>query len=595
MCAAGPTRGCAPAIGCTAQQLSSPMRTIAVTLLPTIVAATVAAPSSSTNPWYVTDGGVGIWCSPVASRTISLKSGARMATGCTARWYCVPPNSTSIAASPFAANTGATYCTVAAVTSNCAHSPGGAGCGVGTWATLGQAKAVATSRERAPANSRPARRPVVDGIDGAGETGRPRQSTPACCLRQPGAALDRTIAPRPRSIATGRGGSRPKCGANRRVDGLRARARTFAQPRRNHLAEFAAAMFAGLEAADPAAADQVGDRRLDLATGRSFADVVEQQREREDGRQRRCLVGALVLRRAAVDALEHRYLAGVDVARGGDAHAADQHGAEVGDDVAEQVGRHRDVEPLRCLDHPHARRVDVGVVGGDARILARDVGERARPQILRAHGVRLVDERDLRLLLAGLGPALLREFERVADDALGAAARVDHLLQRDLVFGALLGVPEHAGVGVLGVLAAEHHVDVGRRLALERAQRLVVELDRPQVHVEVELVPQTRDDRELELADLDARIADRAEQHGVHRPDALERRVGHRLASLQEVLGAVRHRLAFGAEAEDLLRGVEDTQRRGDDLLADAVARQDTDVVDLAHLVSACSRKGGAV
>ena len=92
-----------------------------------------------------------------------------------------------------------------------------------------------------------------------------------------------------------------------------------------------------------------------------------------------------------------------------------------------------------------------------------------------------------------------------------------------------------------------------------------------------------RDDRELELADFDARIADRAEQHRVHVADAIERRVRHRLAGREEVVGAVGHPLALRLESVDFLRGVEDAQRGGDDFLADAVAGEDADVVDLAH------------
>ena len=56
-----------------------------------------------------------------------------------------------------------------------------------------------------------------------------------------------------------------------------------------------------------------------------------------------------------------------------------------------------------------------------------------------------------------------------------------------------------------------------------------------------------RDDRELELADLDARIADRAEEIACWSLTSVERGVGHDLAGLQEVLGAVRvARLALG-------------------------------------------------
>ena len=56
---------------------------------------------------------------------------------------------------------------------------------------------------------------------------------------------------------------------------------------------------------------------------------------------------------------------GIDVAAGGDAHAALNHRAEVGDDVAEHVVGDDHVEPLGVLHHPHAGGVDVGVVALD--------------------------------------------------------------------------------------------------------------------------------------------------------------------------------------------------------------------------------------
>ena len=80
----------------------------------------------------------------------------------------------------------------------------------------------------------------------------------------------------------------------------------------------------------------------------------------------------------------------------------------------------------------------------------------------------------------------LQQLERVADHALDALARVDHLGDGDLVRRALAVDAAEAGVGVLGVLAHDDHVDVGRLLVLQRAERLVVEADRAQVHEQVE-------------------------------------------------------------------------------------------------------------
>ena len=59
---------------------------------------------------------------------------------------------------------------------------------------------------------------------------------------------------------------------------------------------------------------------------------------------------------------------GVDVAAGGDAHAALDDAGEVGDDVAEHVRGDDHVVELGVLHDPHAAGVDVVVVGFDVGV-----------------------------------------------------------------------------------------------------------------------------------------------------------------------------------------------------------------------------------
>ena len=72
-----------------------------------------------------------------------------------------------------------------------------------------------------------------------------------------------------------------------------------------------------------------------------------------------------------MDGLEHgRALA--DVAPGNHPQAADEAGAQVGNDVAEQVGGHDDVELFRPHHQLHAAVVDDQLVVLDVRILRGD-------------------------------------------------------------------------------------------------------------------------------------------------------------------------------------------------------------------------------
>ena len=114
---------------------------------------------------------------------------------------------------------------------------------------------------------------------------------------------------------------------------------------------------------------------LDRLRGLGVAEVVEHQGRREDGARRIGLAGAGVLGGRAVDRLEHRGLARMEVRRGRYAQAALERGAQVGDDVAEHVVGDDHVEALRVLDHLHGQGVHEQVARLDLRILRGDLGE----------------------------------------------------------------------------------------------------------------------------------------------------------------------------------------------------------------------------
>src|SRR2546423_49686 len=211
-----------------------------------------------------------------------------------------------------------------------------------------------------------------------------------------------------------------------------------------------------------------------------WADVIEKEPQRADRGDRTCYAFARVLRRAAVDRLEDRDLARVDVPRGGRAETSGECRAEIRDDVAEEIGRHDDVELLRLQDHPHGRRVDVHRLAPDIAELLAELLEDVAPDLLDRNGVRLVDESDVLL------PVLSRELEGVADDPLDARPREAHRNARDLLRCTDGRALSFLRVCVFGVLADDRHVNLVRALSPERGQAIVVENDGAQVHVEVE-------------------------------------------------------------------------------------------------------------
>ena len=147
-----------------------------------------------------------------------------------------------------------------------------------------------------------------------------------------------------------------------------------------------------------------------------------------------------------------------DAQTGCQAEPAHQPRADIGQDVAELVGRHHHVELLRRRDELHRDRVDHHLLERHVRILARDLaaflGEHAAGEPIDRL---LVRGSDL-LALAGAG-----DLEGLARDAVRSFARDHAHSDGDVVVGPELRQAGDDGLGIehsLGQLAQEHDVHV---------------------------------------------------------------------------------------------------------------------------------------
>lgn len=256
------------------------------------------------------------------------------------------------------------------------------------------------------------------------------------------------------------------------------------------------------------------------------AQVAQQHAAREDQGRGVGLVLALdVEADVAAAGLEDGHVA-AHVAAGDDAGAADEGGANVGQDAAVQVGHDHDVKLLGARDGLHGGVVDNHVVDLERGVLLGDRVEGAAEQAVgQLHDVGLVDARHLGAAVGeGEGKGELGDALRLGagDDLEGLDDARDALVLE-------------ARVLALGVLADDAQVDV-------LVARLVAGdvLDEGDAGVDVELLAHGHVEA-LVAGPADGRVQDALEAQLV----ALERR--HRLA--EGVLGATG---AHRVDARDL-------------------------------------------
>ena len=146
-----------------------------------------------------------------------------------------------------------------------------------------------------------------------------------------------------------------------------------------------------------------------------------------------------------------------DVARRGEAEAADRGGAEVGEDVAEHVLRDDHVEVRGPLHEVERGRVDVRCLELDVGVCGRHVRDDLAEERVRGEYVRLVHAGHPRDAVGRCAGPPLRELERALRDARRAGARDDPGVGDDLAVDA--AAAGATGVQALGVLTHDHVVD----------------------------------------------------------------------------------------------------------------------------------------
>ena len=276
------------------------------------------------------------------------------------------------------------------------------------------------------------------------------------------------------------------------------------------------------------------------------------------------------VRGRTMDRLEHRGILAlrVDVARRRHADRAGERRAEVGEDVAEQVGADHHVEPVRVAHEMRRQDVDVILVRLDVRVLLAHLGEALVPEW---HGV------DDAVRLGGRGHVLLLrragEVEGELEDTVDALAGEDRLLNGHLVVGTLEHAAADRAVLALGVLAHDPEIDVAR-LAVGQGRRHALEqTHRPQVHIFVEVA--TDRDQQSPQGNVigHARPAHGAQEDALERLELLHAVVRHHLAGLHQPIARPVEIGEFEFEVEAPRGGFENEYAFRQNFLTDSVTR----------------------
>ena len=269
--------------------------------------------------------------------------------------------------------------------------------------------------------------------------------------------------------------------------------------------------------------------------------------------------------------LEHRGegARGIDVRARRQADTAGDRGGLIGQDVAEQIVGHHDVESGRVGDQVNRRGIHMQIVGGHARVLGGDLGEDPLPQ---APGV---DQHVVLVNHRQMTPATRRQVEGVTHHALDPHGRVDAHLGGHLIGGAVAQRAAIARIQSLGAFA--HHDEIGQALVedcvRQGADHARIHLRRAQVDVLIEGEPQPQQQPALQQTAGDRgtarRRAHRAENDRLRLGELGEGLVIEDLTGRQPVVGAQ----IVVAELEGVLthRGLQHLEGLGDDFGTDTV------------------------
>ena len=304
--------------------------------------------------------------------------------------------------------------------------------------------------------------------------------------------------------------------------------------------------------------------------------IAQQHRRREDRPERVCDPLPCDVGRTAVNRLKETR-ARPDRRRRHETDRAADHRRLIRENITEEIARHDDIELCRAHGKLHGAVIDVEMIELHIRIVLCQSRHRTSPEARRCQHVRLVHRRDL-------GASETRRLKRKARDTLYLGHGVVLHIPCALHTVHMLALALLAEVNAADQLAHNDEIDTAHEIGLQRRvlDERIRHLDRTQIRIESEPLAQAKDGAfgaQRRLHRIPLRPADRTKEHAVRCLAYSECILGQRCPIFIIRRAARIARLIGKSERERCIDGLQDAYRLTRDLLPDAVARDNRNLI----------------
>ena len=314
----------------------------------------------------------------------------------------------------------------------------------------------------------------------------------------------------------------------------------------------------------------------------AVAEEIEHHRPGPNGGDRVGDIFTVNIRRRPVNRFEQRreIALRIEIGRRRNADSAGTGRAEIGENIAEQVGADHHVKTLRLQHEAGTQDIDMLLVPANFGIV---FGHLFHPLIPVGHA-------DRQTVGFGCGGqrfawAAFRQFEGVAQDPVHAAAGKDRLLNHHFMLGAFIGAAAKGGIFAFGIFAHHVKINIAGLFTRQRAGDAGEQAHRAQVDVLIELAAELQQrPPQRNVVGNGIRPADGAEVDSIEALQLLAPVVRHHLAIMGVIFAACPlHLLEAQRQIPTLCGGLQHANPFRQNFFANSVTRDGGNTTGFFH------------